>query len=123
MLAAHNFYRLEHNATALSWNSTSAAYAANWASKCAFKHSGGPTGENLAAGYANASAAVDASGLEREQYKWNSPGFSEGTGHFTQIVWAATMSVGCGRAACDGEDGERAFSLFLVRAGPSRADD
>lgn len=39
MIAAHNFYRSEHNASALTWNDTSAKYAANWASKCNFKHS------------------------------------------------------------------------------------
>ena len=65
---------------------------------------GGPTGENLAAGYANASASVDAWGLERENYNWNNPGFSETTGHFTQLVWSNTTSVGCGRTSCQGKD-------------------
>ncbi|TAQ83946.1 hypothetical protein B7494_g7732 [Chlorociboria aeruginascens] len=105
MLEGHNFYRSEHNASALSWNTTSADYAANWASACNFEHSGGPTGENLAAGYANASAAVDGWGLEREKYNWAKPGFSEATGHFTQLVWSNTTSVGCGRAYCNGKGG------------------
>jgi hypothetical protein len=39
MLAAHNFYRGEHNASDLSWNDTSAEFAANWAKPCLFKHS------------------------------------------------------------------------------------
>jgi len=69
-----------------------------------FKHSGGATGENLAAGYANASASVDAWGLEREEYNWNNPGFSEATGHFTQLVWSNTTTVGCGRTSCAGEN-------------------
>jgi hypothetical protein len=66
---------------------------------------GGPTGENLAAGYANASASIDAWGLERESYNFNSPGFSEQTGHFTQLVWKSTTSVGCGRVDCNGSGG------------------
>ena len=70
---------------------------------------GGPTGENLAAGYANASQSVDEWGLEREHYNWNDPGFSETTGHFTQLVWSNTTSVGCGRAACNGEDNTPGF--------------
>jgi len=72
---------------------------------------GGITGENLAAGYANASASVDAWGLEREQYNWAKPGFSEATGHFTQLVWSNTTSVGCGRTNCAGKNSE--YSSWL----------
>jgi uncharacterized protein YkwD len=39
MLAATNFYRSEHGAAALTWNDTSATYAASWSSKCNFVHS------------------------------------------------------------------------------------
>jgi uncharacterized protein YkwD len=39
LLTAHNFFRMEHNASALTWNDTSASYGANWANGCAFKHS------------------------------------------------------------------------------------
>lgn len=39
IIDTHNFYRKEHNASALAWNRTSAAYAANWAGACNFKHS------------------------------------------------------------------------------------
>jgi hypothetical protein len=39
MLAAHNFYRSEHNVSNLAWNDTSAAYASTWAGNCVFKHS------------------------------------------------------------------------------------
>jgi len=105
MIAAHNFYRSEHNASALVWNDTSARFGSAWAGKCVFKHTGGPTGENLAAGYANATASVDGWGTERESYDWSKPGFGEKTGHFTQLVWRNTTSVGCGVAACNGKDG------------------
>ena len=27
-------------------------------------------------------------------------GFSESTGHFTQMVWAGTQALGCGSAQC-----------------------
>ncbi|KAL3417816.1 SCP-like extracellular protein [Phlyctema vagabunda] len=105
ILDAHNFYRAQHNASDLSWNDTSADFAQDWSDECNFRHSGGPTGENLAAGYANASASVDAWGLEREEYNFNSPGFSEETGHFTQLVWGNTTSVGCARSSCQGDNG------------------
>ncbi|PQE11655.1 scp-like extracellular protein [Rutstroemia sp. NJR-2017a WRK4] len=105
MLKAHNFYRSEQNVSNLVWNDTSATYAKNWSRGCVFQHSGGPLGENLASGYANASASIDAWGLERKHYNYDKPGFSEKTGHFTQLVWSNTTSVGCGRTECDGKNG------------------
>lgn len=42
LLTAHNFFRDEHNATALTWNDTSASYGANHAKACIFQHSVGP---------------------------------------------------------------------------------
>ncbi|KAI9814776.1 MAG: hypothetical protein M1827_003042 [Pycnora praestabilis] len=102
ILAAHNFYRSEHNATSLSWNTSLATYGTKWANGCNFKHSGGPSGENLAAGYPNATTAVDAWGNERNDYNFVEQGFSEQTGHFTQVVWKASRSVGCGRVDCAG---------------------
>jgi hypothetical protein len=34
-------------------------------------------------------------------YSYQQPGSSEQTGHFTQLVWNATQTVGCGAAQCD----------------------
>ncbi|ATZ46294.1 hypothetical protein BCIN_01g09180 [Botrytis cinerea B05.10] len=104
MVAAHNFYRGEQNVSNLEWNDTSAKIARDWSKRCVFEHSGGPTGENLAAGYPNATSSVDAWGLERLKYSYSSPGFSEDTGHFTQLVWSNTTSVGCARTNCAGEN-------------------
>ncbi|KAH7417468.1 CAP domain-containing protein [Cadophora sp. MPI-SDFR-AT-0126] len=110
MLTAHNFYRGEHGVKDLVWNETSAEFAADWVKGCRFEHSGGPTGENLAAGYANATASVDAWGLERTDYNFKKPtGFSEKTGHFTQLVWGNTTSVGCAVESCQGENDTPGF--------------
>lgn len=65
----------------------------------------GPTGENLVAGASNATAGVDSWASERKSYNWRKPGFSEETGHFTQLVWTNTTSVGCGRTNCQGKGG------------------
>lgn len=69
------------------------------------KTQGGPTGENLAAGYPNATASIDAWGTERDEYDFKKAEFSHETGHFTQVVWKDTTSVGCGRRECDGRGG------------------
>lgn len=115
MLYAHNFYRKAHNASDLRWNDTLAEIAGEWAEGCEFEHSGGPTGENLAMGYPNATANVDAWALERKMYDFRGPtGFSSETGHFTQVVWRNTTSVGCGRRDCKGENGKSSFSLYVV---------
>ncbi|KZF26843.1 PR-1-like protein [Xylona heveae TC161] len=100
MLDSQNSYRSEHSASALSWNNTLAQTAQKWANKCLWKHSGYGDGENLAEGFANTTLAVQAWADERSDYNYNKPGFSEKTGHFTQLVWAATKSVGCGRKSC-----------------------
>jgi hypothetical protein len=58
-------------------------------------------GENLAYGYGNVSAAVVAWGEEREMYNFGKPtGFTEETGHFTQLVWKSTTQVGCAAFNC-----------------------
>ncbi|CAG8950400.1 hypothetical protein HYFRA_00006893 [Hymenoscyphus fraxineus] len=105
VLAAHNFYRKQHGAGDLVWNETSAQFGQKWSEACVFKHSGGPTGENLVAGPPNATASIDLWGQERSLFDFKSGGFSSGAGHFTQLVWKATTSVGCGRTTCNGKGG------------------
>ncbi|KAK9441163.1 SCP-like extracellular protein [Metarhizium brunneum] len=106
ILNSTNFYRGEHNATAVSWNETLASFAADHLARsgCRFEHSGGPYGENLAEGYPNATASVEAWGDERDRFDFGDPGFAHETGHFTQLVWKSTTAVGCGRRLC-GEKG------------------
>ncbi|KAI1158409.1 CAP domain-containing protein [Nemania serpens] len=113
ILNSTNVYREAHNASAVAWNRTLASFAADYlksdavGAACAFAHSGGPYGENLALGYANATASVEAWGDEGARYNFHKPGFSEATGHFTQLVWKNTSAVGCGRRLC----GERGWYL------------
>lgn len=37
---------------------------------------------------------------EVSKYNFDSPGFNSETGHFTQVVWKNTSSIGCGATYC-----------------------
>lgn len=115
ILNSTNLYRYQHNATFLSWNDSLATYAADYAAKCIWAHSYGPPGENLARGYPDVTSAVDAWGNERDLYTFSPnsavTGFSEATGHFTQLVWKGTQTVGCGAYACNGDNGIAGYML------------
>ncbi|KAF9929935.1 hypothetical protein FBU30_001094 [Linnemannia zychae] len=100
ILDHHNYYRSLHGAPPLSWNWDAANFGENWLQKCNFQHSHGRFGENLAAGYSDFPAAIKAWYDEVSQYDFNNPGFSSRTGHFTQVVWKGTRSVGCAKRAC-----------------------
>ncbi|KAJ0119649.1 Cell wall protein PRY3 [Diaporthe amygdali] len=111
ILNSTNFFRSEHNASAVIWNHTLSTYASSYlasmgsespdsGSECDFSHSGGPYGENLALGCNEVTGCVDLWGDEREQYNYDDPAFSEETGHFTQLVWKNTTAVGCGSRLC-----------------------
>lgn len=75
----------------------------------------GPNGENLAESYPNTTAAIEAWGNERSKYDFDRPtGFSNSTGHFTQLVWKDTKSVGCARKECGNGDKDGAHGWLVV---------
>ncbi|KAG0203495.1 hypothetical protein BGX28_004248 [Mortierella sp. GBA30] len=104
ILNTHNKYRAKHQAPPLTWNNNAANFGNKWIQQCQFKHSGGPHGENLAAGYKDFGAAIDAWYNEVKFYDYNRPGFTMKTGHFTQVVWKGTKSVGCAKKFCPGSN-------------------
>ena len=108
ILNSTNTFRYEHSAGYIYWNETLASYAQAYSERCVWQHSHGPYGENLARGYPNVTSAVDAWGNERDLYHFSSSnptGFSEATGHFTQLVWQSTQATGCGWTDCNGKNG------------------
>ena len=108
ILNSTNTYRYEHSSGYIYWNETLASYAQSYSEKCVWEHSHGPYGENLARGYPDVTSAVDAWGDERAMYDFSSTnptGFTEATGHFTQLVWQSTQATGCGWTDCNGKNG------------------
>lgn len=112
LLDAHNQRRAEHCAPPLAWSPELAATAQAWADSlrdrgCAFEHSQSNLGENLAAGTEgtlDGEAVTEMWYAEVRGFDFRRGGFSMETGHFTQVVWAATERVGCGIAQCNGMD-------------------
>ncbi|KAG0378508.1 hypothetical protein BGX24_003633 [Mortierella sp. AD032] len=100
ILDTHNKYRKMHGVPDVTWNAEAAKFGDNYLQPCAFKHSGGKYGENLAAGQKDFPAAIKAWYDEVSKYNFKLPGFSGGTGHFTQVVWKNTKTIGCARRAC-----------------------
>ena len=109
---AHNRMRAKHCAQAVSWSPKLAEAAQRWANSlrdqgCKFGHSGGRYGENLAAGTAGTLDGSSVTAMwydEIKDYSFGNGGFSMNTGHFTQVVWRDSRSIGCGKATCRGMD-------------------
>jgi Cysteine-rich secretory protein family len=103
VLAATNRFRHQHNARPLAWNESLVKTANDWATRCATENSGSPPiqGENVAARYENVTSAIEDWGNERDNYDFDNPKVDqEGIGHFTQLVWKGTTTVGCAAVDC-----------------------
>lgn len=98
-LDTHNMHRQKHGVPDLVWDANLAREAKEWADNCWFEHSSKPYGENIAL-MQSIKESVDAWYSEVSQYDYNKPGFSRGTGHFTQVVWRNTQRVGCATTQC-----------------------
>lgn len=114
-LEAHNRWRASVNAAPLVWSAQLADYAQGYAEVIAKQgeewpeHSTGPHGENLffltAPETPTADEAVDRWGEERAGYHpatRTCDGGWENCGHYTQLIWPSTTSVGCAVAESKG---------------------
>lgn len=112
VLNAHNTYRARHGSPALTWSTTLADFAQNYADNgndaCSgnLVHSGTyydtatGYGENLAVGF-SFTGAVDEWYNEINNYDFDDPDASTGEiGHFTQLVWDDSRELGCGYYQC-----------------------
>jgi pathogenesis-related protein 1 len=118
VLTAHNHARAKVGTPPLVWSVKLASYAQQWANHlastgCGMEHrppSGKwkeKYGENLfigTAGYYGVADAVAAWENERSAYHGEAVNLStfKSYGHYTQLVWRNTRSVGCAKAKCGG---------------------
>ena len=114
MLNAHNSWRQRFSVPALVWDNNVAAVAQDWANQIAasgnFAHrQNNAFGENIWAGSSGfflVTDAVNGWGSEVANYDFATDTCAPGKvcGHFTQLVWARTLRVGCGKATGQGND-------------------
>jgi len=114
LLDAHN--RVRANAMpapspalpALTWNTDAQALAQSWVDQCTWAHNpatGSTYGENIfaASGASDTpTQVVDAWASESANYTYATNSCATGTscGHYTQLVWRTTTSVGCATKRC-----------------------
>ncbi|OVA06899.1 Allergen V5/Tpx-1-related [Macleaya cordata] len=107
-LAPHNGVRANVSVGPMTWDTTVAAYAQNYANQraadCKLIHSGGPYGENIAWGSSGTFSAGQAVNLwvaEKPFYDYASNSCQGGVcGHHTQVVWRNSVRLGCARVTC-----------------------
>ncbi|CAL9204864.1 pathogenesis-related protein 1C [Musa acuminata AAA Group] len=107
---AHNKARAAVGVGPVSWDDKVTAYAENYAKQrigdCQLVHSHGPYGENLFWGSNTDYTGIDAVKSwvdEKQYYDHNSNSCADGqvSGHYTQVVWQDSKTIGCARAQCD----------------------
>jgi pathogenesis-related protein 1 len=88
------------------WSETVAATARSWADGCRFVHNTAASyGENLFAssgGNATPAQIVNDWASEKANYTYstNSCAAGKACGHYTQVVWRGTTSIGCASKVC-----------------------
>ncbi|WP_226883580.1 CAP family protein [Allocoleopsis franciscana] len=126
-LSKHNTYRATHHTPELTKSDSLNSSAQDWANQIAssgdFAHSSTSNGENIYATYTTASSipgdtlannAVQSWYSEVSKYDYANPGFSSGTGHFTQVVWKSSTEVGCGAAKGTKTMNGKLYNAFYV---------
>ena len=120
LLDAHNDARCAVGVADLLWNDADETSAAEWAANCVYQHSTRDQregrGENLAAamgqGFPAVLSGANRGWIDQERPNWPCetgaipncepvPGaVNTQCGHYTQVVWDATTTMGCAHALC-----------------------
>ena len=114
ILDSHNIHRANHSASNLAWDDHLAGIAAQIAQSCVYAHDtatgGGGYGQNIGAGSPPSDIPAMISNLMYNDEIIYYPGYGgepdmsnfEKWGHFSQIVWKSTTTVGCATQYCPG---------------------
>lgn len=111
VLRVHNELRAKHGSindqgvkvpvAPLQWDDELAVFSLRWTNNCAtpLTHSG-EHAENayaisLAGSCEMTEKAINGWYSEIDMYNYAAPGYSDATGHFTQVIWADATKVGC----------------------------
>ncbi|KAL0580070.1 hypothetical protein V5O48_001929 [Marasmius crinis-equi] len=119
-LATHNLERAFHGAQPLTWSSSLASKAEEWAKNCEFRHTDGvlsdtPYGENIVAttGDYSVDGALQSFLGTRSGYSSQNPTYNQ----WTQVVWKGTKELGCAVSSCnnifDSKDGPASMTVCL----------
>ena len=119
LLREHNRVRSDVGVAPLTWSSSIAAHAQEWANHlagtdCRMEHRpktgkwAGSYGENLFIGTVGFYGVVDAvQAWESEKRLYDGGPISRSNfmkvGHYTQMVWEDTGEIGCGKTECEGK--------------------
>lgn len=108
--AAHNAVRASVNPPAatpipdLVWDPAVAAVAQAWADQCTFDHNTQGYGQNIYASAGNPAptpqAVVQNWASEAANYDYATNTCNGTCGHYTQVVWAKSLRLGCGAKHC-----------------------
>jgi pathogenesis-related protein 1 len=105
MLALHNAIRIETKLPPLQWSGTLAGYAQKWANMLQATnrttHSpNSPYGENIFVTGAGSvpSLAIEEWASESRDYSYPTNSCKGVCGHYTQLIWRNTRTIGCGLA-------------------------
>ncbi|KAJ5717270.1 PR-1-like protein [Penicillium malachiteum] len=108
VLYSHNIHRINHTVSNLAWNDTLSDAAYDWATKFVFQHHTSGWGQNIAGSSPHATISQHVSelwyngeeGYYTSSYGQANPPSGPVTGHFTQIVWKGSKTVGCATIDC-----------------------
>ena len=107
--AAHNQVRSAHGVPDIAWDNDLAAVAQAWADNCEWGHNSGRSdsypgyvGENIygASSVPSGAQITESWASEEADYDYDTNSCSDDCGHYTQVVWADSLKLGCAISNC-----------------------